>query len=213
MKKLIISSKQKRQLIKESRILTESISLIGKTLINVDIQPEYESAIHFLPQWVKFLNKTNASIIFLYNGGQMGMISESEYAHWLFQLGVKERVLNSSQFYDKGYAYFRYCIDSAINEDEIVSLIKFMIHKNINDSRDLDEEFWDDFVETYPYEDIRDLLEFSDDMINIPDLMDFLKYKNNIVLTGGGIYECLKEVEIALMALDKSYQILNEFTY
>lgn len=213
MKKLIISSKQKRQLIKESRILTESISLIGKTLINVDIQPEYESAIHFLPQWVKFLNKTNASIIFLYNGDQMGMISESEYVHWLFQLGVKERVLNSAQFYDKGYAYFRYCIDSAINEDEIVSLIKFMIHKNINDSRDLDEEFWDDFVETYPYEDIRDLLEFSDDMINIPDLMDFLKYKNNIVLTGGGIYECLKEVEIALMALDKSYQILNEFTY
>jgi len=43
--------------------------------------------------------------------------------------------------------------------------------------------------------------------------MDFLKRYSNIVLTGGGIYECLKEVEIALMALDKSYQILNEFTY
>jgi len=51
-------------------------------------------------------------------------------------------------------------------------------------------------------------------MINIPDLMDFLKkYGTKIILCGGGIRECLKEVEIALMALDKNYNILTKYTY
>jgi hypothetical protein len=60
---------------------------------------------------------------------------------------------------------------------------------------------------------LRDLLENASDMINIPDLMDFLKNYSNIVLTGGGIDECLKEVEIALMSLDKNYNVLSEFVY
>ena len=50
-------------------------------------------------------------------------------------------------------------------------------------------------------------------MINIPDLMDFLKRYSNIVLTGGGINECLKEVEIALNSLDKPYKVLTQYTY
>jgi hypothetical protein len=62
-------------------------------------------------------------------------------------------------------------------------------------------------------QDVRDLLENADDLINIPDLMDFLQNKNNITLTGGGINQCLKEVEIALLALDKPYSIISEFTY
>ena len=51
-------------------------------------------------------------------------------------------------------------------------------------------------------------------MINVPDLMDFLRnYGGKIILTGGGINECLKEVEIALMALDRPYNVLTRFTY
>jgi hypothetical protein len=56
-------------------------------------------------------------------------------------------------------------------------------------------------------------LENAGDMINIPDLMDFLEKYTNIILTGGGINECLKEVEISLLALDKKYNILPEYTY
>jgi hypothetical protein len=43
--------------------------------------------------------------------------------------------------------------------------------------------------------------------------MDFLKRYNNIVLSGGGINECLKEVEIALKALKKPYQVDKNYTY
>ena len=86
-----------------------------------------------------------------------------------------------------------------------------MIEKDIDNSRKLDEEFWDEFIERYGDEDVRELLEFADDCINIPDLMEYLSNYNNIVLVGGGIDECLKEVEIALNALDKPYTTIPKF--
>jgi hypothetical protein len=43
--------------------------------------------------------------------------------------------------------------------------------------------------------------------------MDFLKNYSNIVLLGGGVNECLKEVEIALLALNKNFNVLRQFTY
>lgn len=191
----------------------------SKTIINVDIQPEYESAISFrLGDWVKFINQNAAqnNIIFLYNGADtLGMISEGEYINWLYELGIDGDVINNSTMYDKGYAFFRYCMDSGIDDDAIVDLVKYMISNNINDSRDIDEDMWNQFMEetNHTRDDVRDLLEFAGDMINIPDLMDFLKRYSNIVLTGGGINECLKEVEIALMALDKNYTVNSKFTY
>lgn len=201
---------------KESRILKESTNLSGKTIINVDIQPEYESGFkYFTSDWIDFLNNNyeNNKIVFLYNGPELGMITESEYINWLFEQGIDEDVITNSTFFDKGYAYFRFCMDEGIDEDQIVNLIKFMIENNINDSREMDEDFWREFIELYGNEDIKELMEFSDDCIWIPDVMDFLKKYNNIVLTGGGINECLREVEIGLLALDKPYRILNKYTY
>jgi len=203
---------------KQSRILTES-TINGKTIINVDIQPEYQSYISFnLNEWVEFINQSseNNRIIFLYNGHDtLGMVSESEYINWLLDLGIDEDVINEITFFDKGYAFFRYCMDNSIDEDAIVDLIKYMVNNGINDSRDIDEEMWNDFMNTtnHSRQDVRDLLEDAGDLINIPELMEFLQDKNNITLTGGGINECLKEVELALMALDKPYSIISKFTY
>ena len=104
-------------------------------------------------------------------------------------------------------------MDSGMNEDSIVNLVKFMIANGINDSRDIDKDFWNQFIEEYGDEDIRALMEFSDDAIYIPDLMDEIKDYHNVILTGGGINECLKEVEIALKALNKPYSVYSKFTY
>ena len=189
----------------------------GKDLIIVDIQPEYIKAINFLGNFISFLNENHDkfnSVVFLYNGyDTLGMINEGEYISWWLEEGLSEEVIDSSKFYDKGYAFFRYCIDEGIDDDQITNLIKYMIENGVNDSRDLDEEFWDGFINEYGDEDIRELLEFSGDCINIPDLMDELSDYNNIVMCGGGIYECLKEVEIALNALGKKYQVISRYTY
>ena len=202
-----------------SKALLESKSLNNKTIINVDIQPEYEDYVTFdLHEWAKFINKSSSKngIIFLYNGEDtLGMIKEDSYIDWLYNLGVKERVLLQSTFYDKGYAFFRYCMDSSIDDESIVSLIKYMINNDIADSRDIDEDMWIDFMEAtdHSFSEIRELLEDAGDMIHLPDLMDFLENYQNIILTGGGINECLKEVELALMALDKKYETYSKFTY
>lgn len=200
------------------RLITEN-KVQGKTIINVDIQPEYKNYISFdLQKWVNFININAAlnDIVFLYNGADtLGMIDENSFKEWLFDLGVDEDVIYNATFYDKGYAFFRYCMDNSIDENNIVDLVKYMIKHNINDSRDIDEDMWNDYMEetNHNQQDVRDLLENAGDMINIPDLMDFLKNYRNIVLTGGGINECLKEVEIALLSLDKKYNILSEFVY
>src|ERR1017187_6233054 len=89
----------------------------NKHLVVVDIQPEYSDAFkHFLNDFISFLNKNNSSLLrltFLYNGADtLGMISESDYKNWWYENGLKESIIDSSIFYDKGYAFFRYCIDS-----------------------------------------------------------------------------------------------------
>jgi hypothetical protein len=203
---------------KKKRTLHESF-VNGKTIINVDIQPEYQKWITFdLTQWVEFINESSESnrIVFLYNGEDtLGMVSLSDYQMWLMDLGIDDSIIDSAIFYDKGYAFFRYCMDNSIDENDVAQLVRFMISHNINDSRDINEEMWNQFMETTnnSLEEIRGLLENAGDMISIPDLMGFLGEFSNIVLTGGGINECLKEVEIALLAMNKPFNILNQFTY
>ncbi len=190
-------------------------------LISVDIQPEYSDSLGFdLYSFISFLNQnidSMNSLTFLYNGAEtLGMISEGEYKNWLYENGFDEQNLDVARFYDKGYAFFRYCMDEGADEDEIVNLVKYMVQNNINDSRDIDEEMWRGFMQAYGYESsqVRDMLEPAQDAINIPDLMDFLRrYSGKIVICGGGINECFKEVEIALNALGKNYNVLTKFTY
>jgi len=203
---------------KQLRLINEN-EFSNKTIINVDIQPEYQNWISFnLNNWVNFINQNGEqnNIVFLYNGADtMGMVEEYEFQNWLIELGIDENIIENATFYDKGYAFFRYCMDNSIDEDNIVDLVKYMVKHSITDSREIDNEMWDNFMSetNHTLQDVRELLENADDMINIPDLMDFLSNYSNIVLTGGGINECLKEVEIALLALDKPYNILSHFTY
>ena len=190
----------------------------NKQLAVIDIQPEYIDGFRsFLNDFIRFLNQNYnklSRLTFFYNGADtLGMISESDYRMWWFENGLNEEILDSARFYDKGYAFFRYCIDNDIEHTTTSNLIKFMISKNVNDSRELDKKFWNEFVKKFGDKHIRELLEFADDCIHIPDLMDELQNYNNIVICGGGVNECLKEVEIALDALEKPYNVLTKFTY
>jgi len=192
--------------------------LNNKHLVVVDVQPEYQDYFSFNPyDFADFINENYENLYnltFLYNGADtLGMVSEWDYKQWLIDIGINPEIVENSNFVDKGYAFFRYCMDSAIDEEVIANFVRFMMDNNINDSRDLNEEIWNKYIEEYGDEDIRDLLEHAEDMISIPGLMDDLMSMSNIVITGGGISECLKEVEIALQSLNKNYKVLTEFTY
>lgn len=216
-KEKLLREQQRNKLLEDS-----GISLIkGANLISVDIQPEYERGMYFgVENFLNFINQSIDelnSLTFLYNGTDtVGGVDENEYKYWLVDNGLDESVLDYARFYDKGYAFFRTCMDEGHDEEEIVNLVKYMIHHSINDSREIDEEMWNGFMSEYGYDssDVRDLLEPAQDCINIPDLMEYLqRYSGKIVICGGGINECFKEVEIALNALGKNYNILTKFTY
>jgi len=215
-KEKLIKEQQRNKLLEDSGINFVS----GADFISVDIQPAYQDGFTFdIYSFTQFLNENYNQmrlLTFLFNGPDLGFPDENEYRRWLIENGLNEDIVNSATFYDKGYAFFRYCMDEGIDDDELVNLIKYMISHNINDSREIDDEMWNGFMREYDYNqsDIRDLLEVADDMINIPDLMEFLqRFGGKIVLCGGGINECLKEVELALMAQDKNYNILTKYSY
>jgi hypothetical protein len=217
---------RKEKLLKEqqrNKLLEDSgINLVqNANLFSVDIQPEYQNGFTFdLREYMRFLNRNfdaMNSLTFLYNGDDTtGGVNEGEYKMWLVENGFKESILDYVKFYDKGYAFFRSCMDDGHDEKEIVNLVKYMIKYNINDSRDIDEEMWNGFMTEYGYDssDVRDFLEPAQDCINIPELMEYLqKFSGKIVICGGGINQCFKEVEIALNALEKIYNVLTKFTY
>ena len=193
-------------------------NLRGSNLISVDIQPEYENYMGWQPyEFMQYLNEVFdnlGSLTFLYNGADtLGMVSEGEYMQWLVEQGFEEQNLNYTRFYDKGYAFFRYCMDEGMEEENLVALIQYMDANGVSDSRMIN---WDDFMTHYGVEEseARDMLEYSDDCISVPDLMEYLQnYGGKLVLCGGGINECLKEVELALMALSKPYNVLTQWTY
>ena len=199
----------------------EGQSYGGKTFISVDVQPEYSPERAFsMESYTTFLNETYddfQNLVFLYNGAEtLGMTPENEYREWLFSNGLEERVLDGAKFYDKGYAFFRYCMDNSIDETAVANFVRFMYENNVRDSRDMTREMWAKYLREYRRTDrkeVYELLKHSDDCVHIPDLMDYLKQFRNIVLTGGAINECLKEVEIALQALKQPYQIEQKYTY
>ncbi len=192
----------------------EYIEGVNSTIICVDIQKEYQQCFSFrMNEFARFINQSKRKIVFLFNGPDLGFSSEEEYKYWLMEYGISENKILRSTFYDKGYAFFRYPMDSGIDDDETINLVKFMMEKGVNDSRDLDQEFWDEFVSKYKHNSIRELLQHSGDLIHIPDLMQFLRPFNSISLCGGGRNECLKEVEIALKVLNKNFNFIQQFVY
>lgn len=203
------------------KFFTESSN--GELLV-VDIQPEYEVGSygfsnHFetreFCEWINDNHQNFSKITFLYNGEDtLGMISESDYKDWLFENELHPDIVDSINFYDKGYGFFRYAVDEGVDEDEIVDLLKFMAQLNIHDTRDVDEEMWDDFISVYPdHTNIRELMEDSGDAIHIPDLIDELNDKNNLTVCGGSRDECLLEVLICLKYLGKTFRTLERFIY
>jgi len=209
-----------KYILKENTISTNNVLLI------VDVQPEYNfdfDLFAFL-QYINDESIEGKDIVYLYNGAEtLDMISEDELKYWLYEGSeydeqMENLIYNDIYYYDKGYAFFRSCMDEGIDDEATVALIKKMMDWDIYDSRDLNKDFWVEFVSENKHvlndiEQVKDLLEHSGDMINVPDLMDELKGLNNITMVGGGINECLREVEIALMALDKNYNINHEFTF
>lgn len=181
----------------------------GKELVVVDIQPAYKKHIHFnIESFINSIQKDGYSkILYLFNGPEFGFETEQELKEWLYEeVDYDEDLcefIQTFKFYEKNYGFYRDLMDSDYDVDDIVKLIKYMVSKKENDSRDLDDADWEKLNIENP----------DPNRIYIPDVVDILKNHNNIHLCGGGKNECLKEVEICLKVLGKDYTMLNKWVY
>lgn len=187
----------------------------GEELVSVDIQPEYADHIPFsISEFAEYVEDSEFSKVhFLYNGEfTLDMIEENEYKMWLMRNGFSQEVIRNAYFFDKGYGYFRDCMapDSKVR-GYVVRFIRYMWKNKLRDSRDISDEVW----ENIDIPEVKEFLEGTVRQMYIPQLMDYLvrEVGSNPILVGGHVIECLKEVRIAVEAINKSYTVNNRWTY
>lgn len=195
-----------------------------RNLVSVDIQPVYASAITFdVGEYLRWFAAHPApNKIYFYNGEEYGEQSEAEVRQWLFEQADYDEDLEdfiyNLEFYDKGYAFFRSCMDEGVDEDLIVKLVRYMLKADINDSRDIDPDHIRETFEESELETLENYMDEGGDMLSIPELVrdlvgERIARRGKTLMFGGGLNECLKEVEIAYDALNLPYDIYRPFTY
>ena len=80
--------------------------------------------------------------------------------------------MREAVFYDKGYGYFRSCIDfrieQGIEDDQIVELVKFIMAHGIKNSKEITQKMWIEWSKKHEWKNIREFMEGNDDVIYIP---------------------------------------------
>jgi len=201
------------------------------TLVVVDVQPSYKDNITFdLYEFIEFLDLDWMSILYLFNGPELGMENQESIQEWLTEHADYEDddenededdedededyydspfVGQNFDWYEKGYAFFRSFMDEGVGDDDIVAIGKYMLKHGMNDVRDFRDEDWEklDVDET-----AQELAEGGDTMY-IPDVSDRLLGIPHPLLVGGGRDECLREVQLLLEILDIPYTTFSPFVY
>ena len=189
----------------------------GGSLVVVDIQPEYESATPFdIGDMLRSAAENYSRVLFLYNGEDtLGMVSESDLKNFYFEKldydeEAFEELLSKSEFFDKGYGFFRDVMDSDIcfPRQDIIKIVKYMIDNDVVDIRDLSEEDVDSIaVDDLLFDDLEDY------GFNIPELEEVLPKWSGSDIAGGARNECLAEVEILASAQGLSFNQVDRFIY
>tara|TARA_B100001287_G_scaffold262350_1_gene252179 strand:- start:674 stop:2179 length:1506 start_codon:yes stop_codon:yes gene_type:complete len=186
------------------------------SLIVVDIQPEYEGGATFdIGDLLRAATEYDR-VLFLYNGEDtLGMIDEQSLRNYYFEKldydeEAYEELISVSEFFDKGYGFFRDVMDSGIcfDRNSVIKIVKYMIDNNVQDIRDLDEEDVQSIgVSELLFDDLEDYGFW------VPELQDVLPQWNGSDIAGGARNECLAEVEILAAAQGLSFRQVNEFIY
>jgi hypothetical protein len=181
----------------------------NRPVIVVDVQPAYSNACnHIVEPLVEFLNGHNGKILYFINGDDSGLSDDNQYTvmEYLSEYGLDSDKMHQIQWHDKGYGWLRAWMDSGVQDSTIIRTLRYMYMHRINDSRDLDEEVFNQLVQgEYEYD--------SDPLIVAPFEISLLKKYNNCYICGGGRNECLKEVQLMMNAFNIRYTMIQSLIY
>ena len=188
----------------------------GGLLIVVDIQPEYESGATFDIGDMLRAAAEYDEVLFLYNGADtLGMIDEASLKNYYFEKldydeEVFEELISVSEFFDKGYGFFRDVMDSDIcfDRNSVIKIVNYMVDNDVQDIRDLEEEDIEAVgVNELLFDDLEDYGFW------VPELQDVLPRWDGSDIAGGARNECLAEVEILAAAQGLSFNQVDQFIY
>lgn len=196
--------------------LTENRS---RSCIVVDVQPEYcKKVSNTCLKIIDFVNKQTGPILMFVNAEQQGLTYDkiSTIKEYWEDSGFDPNNWNRVEIVDKGYGYFRSWMDSGIEPNIIIKIIREMYRQRVTDSRDLFQKGYDD-----SYEDLMTQLigqEPTSTQLHDPIIVEWtsiaqLKRFNGSYIVGGARNECLREVELLMNAFNIKYKRIDSLVY
>jgi hypothetical protein len=196
--------------------LTENRS---HSCIVVDVQPEYCKRVsNICLKIIDFVNKQTGPILMFVNAEHQGLTYDkiSTIKEYWEDNGFNPNNWNRVEIVDKGYGYFRSWMDSGIEPNVIIKIIREMYRQRVTDSRDLFQKGYDD-----SYEDLMTQLiggEPTHTQLYDPIIVEWtsiaqLKRFSGSYIFGGGRNECLREVELLMNAFNVKYKRIDSLVY
>jgi len=197
-----------------------------KNLVVVDIQPLYEEAIKKkfnISDFGDFLSTIHNNILYFYNGPDTigGDDTEDNIKSWLIEHNQNENETlknfdwSNVTFADKGYAFFRDFLDHGISYNGVKQALRYMYINKITDSRNVHKEQWKNILSPVDYKHAKDAIEDNGISVFTPeiDIVDLKANYNNCLLCGGGVNECLKEIQMLFSIFNIKYTLVDKFLY
>ncbi len=182
-------------------------------LMVIDVQPAYHhGCLDIVEQVVDKINKSKKPVIFFFVGKELDLDSLEQVQYYLLEHGLDQKKLNEIQFISKSYGYFRNWMDVHVSDEIVIRAIQEMTKNNLKDSREFCEYQWRNICgQKIPHN-----VKLTEENIFWPDFNTKLilneKIKS-IELIGGGRDECLKEIELLLLAHDKEVYVDEKLCY
>lgn len=122
--------------------------------------------------------------------------------------GASEELIDRIQWVEKDYAFLRGWMDNGVDDDTIVSVLRTMQDLRKSDSRDLSDDLLEELAPGRPRYDPLIASEYVYDAVRA-----MRQTASRWFTCGGGLNECLKEVELVLDAQRVNYSQLAHLTY
>lgn len=187
-------------------------------IIVIDVQPEYEGwCKHIMNPLVNFLNKSHGPVLYFFNGTEVTTDSEAAVVDFLYEYGVDEERINTFDFREKTYAFFRGWMDADMERKYIIKAIRYMVINDKRDSRDISSDRWRQIfkeagAKEFELDDLMHIVET--DPIFVPDIsIPELKRFNGCYLCGGAETACLSEFRFLLEAFNIKYKLVKSLIY
>ncbi len=182
-------------------------------LMVVDIQPAYHhGCLDIVELIVDKINKNKKPVIFFFVGKELNLDHLEDVKYYLLEHGLEEKKLSEIQFISKSYGYFRNWMDTHVSDHFIMNGIKEMQKNNLRDSREFSQFQWKNICgQKIPHN-----IKMTEENIFWPEFDTNLILNEKIKsveLIGGGRDECLKEIELLLLANHKNVFVNETLCY